>query len=190
MTITTRTARGSAPICPATEIPIGHNKSVKVVFSINCVKTQDKANNVAVTISGLGLPPMTPTTVSAINRPAPLLSSASATGIIPAKRKIASQSTPATACFSVRHPAAPQGIGNHADPPGKQAECHVDDIWMYMQSVAYQFYNHFPLFKSGPYDPRLPVMDRRHGIKQMGHMGSAGPERPHRLFIICLRVRQ
>ena len=54
--------------------------------------------------SGFGLSPSQPTTVSAINLPAPDLSKAVAIGIMPAKRKIVTQSIEAYACFSVIHP--------------------------------------------------------------------------------------
>ena len=51
------TACGSAPICCAMEMPIGQSSAAEAVFDMNCVRPQDKAKRMAVTTSGLGLPP-------------------------------------------------------------------------------------------------------------------------------------
>ena len=58
----------------------------------------------AQTTNGFGLSPNQPTTVSAINLPAPDLSNAVAIGIMPANKKIVTQSIEAYACFSVIQP--------------------------------------------------------------------------------------
>ena len=86
------TAFGSAPSCLAIATPIGHSRAADAVLDINCVKAQERINKTAVTTNGDGVPPIRPTVHSAINLPAPVLSIAVDTGIIPANRKIVTQS--------------------------------------------------------------------------------------------------
>src|SRR5574344_1531424 len=90
--IATNTALGSAPNCLEIAIPIGHKSAAEAVLDINCVKPQEIINKTAVTIIGDGLPPINPTAQLAINLPAPVLSIAEDTGIIPANKKIVTQS--------------------------------------------------------------------------------------------------
>ena len=93
--IAIKTACGSAPMFFAIEIPIGQSRAAEAVLDMNCVRPQDRANRMAVTTYGLGLPPIRPTAASAISLPAPVLSIADDTGIMPANRKIVTQSIPA-----------------------------------------------------------------------------------------------
>jgi hypothetical protein len=59
---------------------------------MNCVKVQEIINSTEVIMIGVGEPPIRLTAHSAINLPAPVLSIAVDTGIIPANRKIVTQS--------------------------------------------------------------------------------------------------
>ena len=89
------TGFGSHPIVWAMEIPIGASSAAEAVLDMNWVSTLEIRNNTAVRRYGFGLSPIAPTTVSAINLPAPVLSIAVATESMPAKRKIVTQSIPA-----------------------------------------------------------------------------------------------
>ena len=60
--------------------------------SKEALRQQDRMNNTAVTIIGDGVPPIRPTAHSAITLPAPVLLIALDTGIIPANRKMVTQS--------------------------------------------------------------------------------------------------
>src|SRR5574344_1083631 len=100
--IAINTARGSAPRFLAIAIPIGHSRAADAVLDMNWVRPQDRMNRTAVTTIGEGEPPIRPTVQSAINLPAPVTSIALDTGIIPANRKMVTQSMEASACFSVK----------------------------------------------------------------------------------------
>ena len=78
-------------MCNAGSAVVGH-RDVYKRQDINCVKAQERINKTAVTTNGDGVPPIRPTVHSAINLPAPVLSIAVDTGIIPANRKIVTQS--------------------------------------------------------------------------------------------------
>src|SRR5574344_2208105 len=95
----TNTACGDAPSCFAMAIPIGHSRAAAAVLLMNWVRPQLMMNNTIVTTIGEGEPPMMLTAQPAINLPAPVLSIAVDTGIIPANRKIVTQSMEAYACF-------------------------------------------------------------------------------------------
>ena len=66
--------------------------AAEAVLDMNCVRKQEMENSTIVTISGVGSPPISPTAQLAISLPAPVLSIAVDTGIIPANRKIVTQS--------------------------------------------------------------------------------------------------
>ena len=86
------TALGSAFSCLAIAIPIGHSNAAEAVLDMNCVRKQEMENSTIVTISGVGSPPISPTAQLAISLPAPVLSIAVDTGIMPANRKMVTQS--------------------------------------------------------------------------------------------------
>ena len=86
------TACGLAPIPFAIAIAIGANNAQDAVLDMNCVKIQDSKNKIAVAVYGLGSLPINAITPSAIILPAPDLSIAVATGIMPANKKIVTQS--------------------------------------------------------------------------------------------------
>ena len=90
--IAINTAFGSAPSCLEIATPIGHSRAADAVLDINCVKPQERMKRIAVTTKGDGEPPIRLTVHSAIILPAPVLSIAVDTGIIPANRKIVTQS--------------------------------------------------------------------------------------------------
>lgn len=75
--------------------------------------------------------------------------------------------------FSVRHTAAPQGIGYQADSAGKQSECHSYSAGMHMYAVANQFRLHIFIFRGCADNTGFSMVNGRHGIKQVGHMGCA-----------------
>ena len=87
-----KTAWGEAPNCLAIAIPIGQSKAAEAVLLMNWVRPQLMIKSTTVTIIGEGEPPIAATAQPAINLPAPVLSMAVETGIIPAKRKIVTQS--------------------------------------------------------------------------------------------------
>ena len=82
-------------------MPMGHSRAADAVLDMNWVRPQDRMNSTAVTIIGDGVPPIRPTAHSAITLPAPVLLMAEDTGIMPANRKMVTQSMEAYACFSV-----------------------------------------------------------------------------------------
>ena len=59
-----------------------------------------------------------------------------------------------------------------------------------MQSVTDQFGRHMCLIAGRADHTRFPVVKLRHGVKQVGHMGSPGIKRPARLFVRCIRMCQ
>ena len=69
--IAIKTAFGSACKDYAIEMPNGANRAAVAVLFMNCVRTLLKRYIAAQTINGFGLSPNQPTTVSAINLPAP-----------------------------------------------------------------------------------------------------------------------
>ena len=92
----------------AIEMPIGASSAAAAVLDMNCVRPQDSRNIAMTMMSGEALLPMMPTTPLAIIAPAPVLSIASASGSMPANRKMVVQSMPPYACFSVRQPVMTQ----------------------------------------------------------------------------------
>ena len=90
--IAINTAFGSAPKFLEIAIPIGQSNAADAVLDMNWVKVQDSKNRIAVTTNGDGEPPMRPTVQSAIILPAPVTSIALDTGIIPANKKMVTQS--------------------------------------------------------------------------------------------------
>ena len=90
--IAIKTAFGDAPNCWEMATPTGASNAAAAVLDINWVKPQEMINSTAVIMIGVGAPPIRLTAHSAINLPAPVLSMACETGIIPANRKIVTQS--------------------------------------------------------------------------------------------------
>ena len=71
---------------------MGQSNVAVAVLDINCVKKLDTKNNNAATNKGEGVPPSRSTQNLASSLPAPVLSMADETEIIPANRKIETQS--------------------------------------------------------------------------------------------------
>ena len=92
MRIAISTALGDAPTCAARAMPTGQRSALDAVLLMNWVSTTARAKSTAVMRYGDGSPPIAATVYSAINLPAPEVFMAVATGIIPAKRKIVTQS--------------------------------------------------------------------------------------------------
>ena len=94
MPIAMSTGYGDAPMDCAIDMPIGASSAAAAVLDINCVSPQDNINIAITIIIGDGLSPIRLTTKSAMSFPAPDLSIASASGSIPANKKIVTQSMP------------------------------------------------------------------------------------------------
>src|SRR5574344_375789 len=99
ITMAINTACGDAPSCLAIAMPMGHSIAAAAVLLVNWGRPPLILTNTIVTVIGEGEPPMMLTAQPAINLPAPVLSIAVDTGIIPANRKIVTQSMEAYACF-------------------------------------------------------------------------------------------
>ena len=89
---------------------------------------------------------------------------------------------------AVRHAACPHGIRDQADPAREQCEDHADDFRMDMQAIADQFHHHIFTGKSRPNDTGTPVMQGRHGIKEVGDMRCPGLKCLQGLLIGGIRV--
>ena len=86
MTHAIRTALGSAPIPWAMDIQIGAIRAVVAVFDIKFVSAQVTMNMTRRSTIGLGSAPRSPTILSAISSPAPVVSNAFASVREPPKR--------------------------------------------------------------------------------------------------------
>ena len=95
---------------------------------------------------------------------------------------------PAQLIFAVGHTAAAQRIGDEDHPSREEPEGHPDCTGVDMDTIADKLRLH-PLALAGRADdPGLSVMNRRHGIVQMGQMPGASLKHRQRMLIIRIRV--
>ena len=100
MTHAINTALGSAPIPWAIDRQIGTINAVVAVLDMKFVIIQHRINTTKVRIYGDGWLPSAPITLSAINFPAPVFSSAAAKDSVPPNKKIVLRSIAFNASFS------------------------------------------------------------------------------------------